>query len=38
VGIDAISVSYGYGEKEELKEYESIAILDSVNDLRNYLL
>lgn len=38
VGIDAISVSYGYGKKEELEEYESIAVLDSVNDLRNYLL
>lgn len=37
-GIDAIFVSYGYGDKEETDKYKSVAVLDTVEELRRYLL
>lgn len=38
VGIDAVAVCYGYGEKEELKKYQSVYIADTVSDLEKFLL
>ena len=38
VGVDALAVRYGYGTDEELKEYKSVAISDTVSDVRKFLL
>lgn len=38
IGIDGIGVTYGFGSFEELKEYNPKAIVNSVDELRKYLL
>lgn len=38
VGIDAVAVEYGYGTYEELREYKTVYIAKTVDDLRNYFL
>ena len=38
VGIDALSVAYGYGEREELEKLWPACIVDSVAELRNVLI
>ena len=37
-GIDALSVTYGYGEREELEALWPVCIVDSVEELRNVLI
>jgi len=37
-GIDVIGVTYGYGEKEEIKSHEPTAIAATVGKLREILL
>ncbi len=36
-GIDCIGVAYGYGKKEELQKSTAVAVVDTVDELKEYL-
>lgn len=37
IGVDAIGVTYGFGEKSDLLQYPNIAIIDSLADIVNII-
>lgn len=37
MGVDAIGVTYGFGAKDDLKNYPNIALIDDISQIVNYL-
>ena len=36
-GMDAVGVLYGFGTREEMEKYPNVGIVDTVEDLKNFV-